>query len=342
MRYIIERTARAALTVWAAVTVAFLLLRLIPGSPLTNLRQRLRRQNPGWSEEQLTREVERRQETLVVNPEDPVHTQYFDYMASVLTGDLGQSLQRTGTSVGELLVEHVPFTVFVMVTATFLVFAIAITWGALMAYYEGGIFDSISSGGAILASSVPFYVLAFVLIIIFSFEFSLLPSKLKMPAGQSFTFAQPVQSLIGLTQHALLPIASVVLSQAGLWALTMRGNSIQILGEDYVRVARLRGLADRRIATRYVARNAILPVYTGFLTLIGFNLGASIVLEEVFEYRGMGWLMFRALIQWDDYSVAMGTFIIFTLALVLAVYVADLTYGFIDPRVKQGGASEAY
>jgi peptide/nickel transport system permease protein len=121
----------------------------------------------------------------------------------------------------------------------------------------------------------------------------------------------------------------------------MRGNSIRVLGEDYVRVARLRGLSDRRISTRYVARNAILPMYTGFLMLIGYNLGGSIILEQVFSYRGMGWYMFDAL-ENADYSLMMGTFMVYAVALVLAVFIADLTYSKVDPRVKTGDSSEAY
>jgi peptide/nickel transport system permease protein len=114
-----------------------------------------------------------------------------------------------------------------------------------------------------------------------------------------------------------------------------------VRGEDFVRVARLRGLSDRRIATRYVARNAILPMYTGFLTLIAFSIGGSIILEQVFSYPGVGREMFQAL-QNRDYPLMMGIFLVITIAVVLSVYIADLTYGMIDPRVSSGDSSEAY
>ena len=141
--------------------------------------------------------------------------------------------------------------------------------------------------------------------------------------------------------HAFLPIVSLVISGAGLQALAMRGSSIQVLGEDYVRVARLRGLPDRRISVWYVGRNAILPMYTGFLTLIGFNLGGSVILEQIFTYPGVGYYLFQGL-QNRDYPLMMGIFLVITTALVLSVFIADLSYGMIDPRVKSGDSSEAY
>jgi peptide/nickel transport system permease protein len=121
----------------------------------------------------------------------------------------------------------------------------------------------------------------------------------------------------------------------------MRGNSISVLGNDYLRVARMRGLSERRIATNYVAKNAILPMYTGLMISIGFMFGGSIILEEIFRYRGMGYYVFTS-IGSRDYPLMMGGFITITVAVVISIFIADLTYGKLDPRVRRGDEREAY
>lgn len=330
-RYYIERTARTVLTIWFVMTVTFGLIRLIPGGPIQMLRARLIRQ--GVDPSRINSIVESYKEDPT-----PIYVEYYEYVVALLQGNLGESFYYQ-EPVSAIIVDALPWTVFVMVTATILLFAIAILLGAMMAYREGTTLDTFLSGASILLSSIPFYVLAIGFVVVLSYQFGLFPARYRTSPGVDPGFT--VEFLTNAIYHAALPIASVVLTQAGLQALAMRGNSIQVLGEDFVRVARLRGLSDRRIATRYVGRNAILPMYTGFLTLIGFNIGGSIILEEVFTYPGIGYYMFQALVN-RDYSLMMGIFLIITTTLVLAVYVADLTYGLVDPRVQTGDHSESY
>jgi peptide/nickel transport system permease protein len=332
-RYYIQRTVRAILTVWLVVTLTFGMIRLLPGGPLTQLKGKLIRQGIPPSEVQGIIETYQN-----IRPNQPIYVQYFDYITSLMTGDLGESFKYT-ESVASIVGKALPWTLFVMVTSVTLIFAIAIVWGAIMAYNDGSTFDTLSSSVSILLSSVPFYVLAIALVVVFGYMLDWFPVRYKtspgVDPGLTLTF------VLDALHHAALPIASMVLTGAGLQVLAMRGNSIQVLGADYVRVARLRGLSDQRISTRYVARNAILPMWTGFLTLVGFYLGGSIILEEVFTYPGIGYYMFQAL-EARDYSLMMGIFLVITVALVLSVYIADLTYGMIDPRVQSGDSSEAY
>ncbi|WP_226010482.1 ABC transporter permease [Halomicrobium salinisoli] len=331
--YYIERIGRAVLTLWLVVTLTFGIIRLLPGGPLVQLRAQLIRQGVDPSE------IEGIIETYQnLRPNEPIYVQYVDYVSSLLVGDMGQSF-RYGKPVSAIVGDALPWTVFVMVTATLILFAIAIVWGAVMAYKEGSTLDTVSSAVSILFSTVPFYVFAIVLVVLLGYRAGLFPTANRTSPGAMDPYT--IEFVVDALHHAILPITSVVVTQAGLQALAMRGNSIQVLGEDYVRVARLRGLSDSRISVRYVARNAILPMYTGFLTLIGFNLGGSVILEEVFTYPGIGYYMFAAL-EARDYPLMMGVFLIITTALVLAVFVADLTYGKIDPRVETGDSSEAY
>lgn len=342
MRYYVERFARAVLTVWAALTITFAMIRLMPGGPISQIRARLTQQ--GMEPAAIDRTLEGYRARMNLNPDAPMHQQYIEYVLSMAQGDLGTALEYTNDqgdpqAISSLVAEFLPWSVFVMTVATFLIFAIAIVWGAFVAYKEGGYFDKVSSSVAILMGAIPFYVLAFILLIVLAYNNPVFPTGGKMTALTEPSLS--VDFVLDALHHATLPIASLVLVQTGLQMLAMRGNSIQVLGEDYVRVARLRGLSDRRISTRYVARNAILPMYTGFLTLIAFNLGGSVILEEVFRYRGIGWIMFDAL-EIRDYSVLMGVFLVLTIALVASVLIADLTYSMIDPRVKTGDSSEAY
>jgi peptide/nickel transport system permease protein len=138
----------------------------------------------------------------------------------------------------------------------------------------------------------------------------------------------------GVLHHAALPILSQVVITGGI-ALQMRGNSIRVLGEDYLRVARLRGLSDYLIATRYVGRNAVLPIYTGLMISIGAMFGGAVVLETIFKYRGMGYYLVRA-VQTRDFPLMMGAFTMIAVAVVIALLIADITYGQLDPRAGRG------
>jgi peptide/nickel transport system permease protein len=331
--YYLQRTVRAVLTVWVVVTLTFGMIRLLPGGPLTQLKAKLIKQ--GYPPSRVEALVQTYQN---IRPDQPLYVQYYDYITSLMMGDLGKSFKYP-RSVASIVGEALPWTIFIMVSATILIFAIAIVWGAIMAYKDGSRFDMVSSSISILFSSVPFYVLAIALVVVFGYKLQWFPVRYATSpmVEPSLTLTFVIDAL----HHAILPIASMVLTGAGLQVLAMRGNSIQVLGADYVRVARLRGLSDQRISVRYVARNAILPMYTGFLTLIGFYLGGSVILEQVFSYPGIGYYMFKAL-EARDYSLMMGIFLVITTALVLSVYIADLTYGMIDPRIKSGDTSEAY
>ena len=332
--YYVKRTLQAIVTIWAVITFTFALIRLLPGGPLTRLRSQLIRQGVSPSRIEALMETYSR-----VNPDEPIYIQYIDWFGSLLQGDMGRSTSKP-RDVAAIIGDALPWTLFISVVSVSLIFALAITWGAIMAYYEGSNFDLISSSGSIVLSAIPFYILGMLLVIFLAYEFEIFPPRFRSDPNLE---AAPMSiAFIGdVLMHAALPILSMVIANVGLQALAMRGNSISVLGKDYVEVARLRGLSDRRISVTYVARNAILPMYTGFLTLIGFFLGGTVILEEIFTYRGLGFYMYSAL-ESRDYPLMMGAFMVITIALVLSVYIADLTYGLVDPRIQSGDSSEAY
>lgn len=335
MRYLPRRIGQAVFTVWAVITITFGLIRLLPGGPMAALRAQLMRRGSSLS----TAEINARVEALTnIDPNQPLYVQYGDYVLSVLSGDLGQSVWY-GKPVAEIILNALPWTVFIMATGLFLMFLIGVTLGAFMAYREGSTFDVGTSGLALVLNSIPYYVVGLLLLTFLAYRWGLFPTggRYASRLEPSFTIA-----FIGsVFYHSVLPIASLVITGFGGWALNMRGNSVRVLGEDYLRVARLRGLPERRIALRYVGRNAVLPMYTNLMVAIGFVFGGAIILEIIFVYPGIGYYLINAIGR-SDYPLMMGCFLVITIAVVIGVFIADMTYGLIDPRAKGGDSNEAY
>ena len=335
--YHMERVAQALFTVFAVISFSFALIRLMPGGPAEFLRAQLvRTQQGAVSEAQLNSLV-----AVYVNitPDEPMAVQYVNYISSILQGDLGKSIWY-GEPVAGIILGALPWTVFIMSISLLLTFGLGITLGSIMAYSEGSRFDVVGSSISTFLNSIPFYVVAILMVYILGYVVGIFPTG----GRYNYDAVNPGLNLAffgSVLYHAIMPIGSMVVTGFGGWALSMRGNSIQVLGEDYLRVARLRGLPSRQIALRYVGRNAVLPMYTGLMISIGFVLGGSVILEQIFEYQGMGYYLFQA-IESRDYPLLMGGFLVITIAVVIAILIADLTYGLIDPRAARGESHESF
>ncbi|MFC4986442.1 ABC transporter permease [Saliphagus infecundisoli] len=322
MNWKIRRLGQAVFTVWAVVTISFAMVRLMPGNPVDYFITIV---GPDLADPSQAYELA--ELYLNINPEEPLPVAYVDYMTSTLQGDLGQSMIYN-EPVTEVLAGAIPWTLFVMSWAIFLSFAVGISLGAIMAYWEGSKVDVGLTAYATILTSIPFYVLALVMLIYLSYRWSVFPvggrAAAELEPGFHWVYIKSV------VHHAILPVLSMFVA-SGAASLSMRGNSIRVLGEDYLRVARLCGLSDTTIAVQYVGRNAILPMYTGLMISIGSMFGGAVVLEQIFQYRGMGWYLLNAVNQ-RDYPLMMGAFMMITIAVVIALLIADLTYGRIDPR----------
>lgn len=320
----IRRLGQAAFTVWAVISLSFVMVRMMPGNIMGAMITRMAQQ--GINPAQARELIELR---MTIDPDQPIPAAYVDYLLNTLQGNLGQSIYY-GEPVTQVLGKAMPWTLFVLSWAIFISFFIGITFGALMAYWEGSKFDIGLTSYAVVMGSIPFYVLAILLLIFLSYRLGWFPNGGRQPIG-----VEPGFNLVyisAIVHHAALPIISMLVA-SGVASLGMRGNSIRVLGEDYLRVARLRGLSDMTISTQYVARNAVLPMYTTLLISIGEMFGGSVVLEQVFQYRGLGWYMLSATHQ-RDYPLMMGGFLVITLAIVVALLIADMTYGYVDPRAR--------
>ncbi|GAB3670069.1 ABC transporter permease subunit [Halopiger thermotolerans] len=326
--WLIKRVGQSVLTVLVVFHLTFALVRLMPGNPFEAMVAQMLAENPN-NPQAARRLVE---VYMNINPDASIYEQYVNYMSSVLQGDLGYSMSQS-TSVNQILAEAVPWTIFYMSIAMVVTFTTSLCLGAIMAYYEGSRFDTAMTVFAVVESSTPYYVVALLMLFIFAYQLNWFPTGARYPGGADVGLN--AEFVVGALHHAALPILSMIVTGAAA-SLSMRGNSISVLGADHIRVARLRGLPPTRIALRYVMRNAILPLYTGLLLIMGFMIGGSIILEDIFQYHGMGWYMYEGVLN-RDYPLMVGGFMVICITVVTMMFIADLTYSRLDPRAKTGG-----
>jgi peptide/nickel transport system permease protein len=184
----------------------------------------------------------------------------------------------------------------------------------------------------VIVSAIPYFWIAMVLVLIFGLTLHWFPSQggyyvTTDTPGLNFTFFQDVLN------HAFLPAVSLIIATIGTWILTMRNTMITTLAEDYVRMARAKGLPNRRIMLDYAARNAILPNLTGFAMSLGFVVSGAILIEYVFNYPGVGFMLLQA-VSGEDYPLMQGLFLLITVAVLFAILVADILTALLDPRTR--------
>jgi peptide/nickel transport system permease protein len=215
-------------------------------------------------------------------------------------------------------------------------FAIGMGLGMFMAYRRDSWVDHLLTVFASIFSSVPDYLIGLILIVWLGIQWKLVPiaamrGSLSPNTTPGFTWTFFADAFF----HAALPIGTYFITTVGRWMLSMKSSTISTLGEDYVTVAKARGLKDWRITTAYVGRNASLPLFTQLAISIGFVVGGSFLIETIFVYQGIG-ASLGAAISRRDYTVMQGIFLVITLSVVFANFFADLLYGWIDPRIKLG------
>lgn len=333
--WVVKRGFQALFTFFAVVNISFFLTKFMPGGPEDFIRARLLQQMDNPDPERVNELV---QIYVNVNPEEPILVQYWDYMSSVATGNLGQSIFYD-EPVGSILIEALPWTMLVMSIAIVLMFVIGVSLGTVMAFVERTNWDYGLTFVSLVLNSVPFYVVAILSLYWFAGLNEWFPEGGRY-AIDSVSVGFNLPFLQSALYHAALPVFSLVITGFGGYALSMRANSISVIGEDYLRVAQLRGLPSKRIMNRYVGRNAILPLYTGVVIQIGFLFGGAVILEQIFQYLGVGYYLFRG-INARDYPLMMGGFILISVGVVFAIMIADMTYGYLDPRLRQSNEEDA-
>lgn len=342
MSYYLKRVAQTILVFLSTITVTFGLYRLMPFGPVEQMKIQMKSKYLSRGETLSPAQIQQinsRVEALTnIRPDEPLWIQYLDYMQGILFHlDFGTSIVRQ-EPVFDILFAAMPWSVFISVYGLALGTTISLLLGAVMAYKEGSWFDKGLTVTTVITTTVPYYIIAILVLIIFAFQLRWLPTGGRMAPGTTPGLNLPF--IVGVVEHALLPVASSFIAGFG-GALAYRGNCIREMGKGYLRLAELRGLSEGRIAIRYVGRNALLPIYTSLMMGIASVFGSSIILEQIFNYRAMGFVTYHALLD-RDYPLIMGAFIFFSAVTLLGILIADLTYGIIDPRVKGGGERESF
>jgi peptide/nickel transport system permease protein len=317
------------LTLWAALTLNFFIPRMMPGSPLQALRDRTHnRLSPVALQEMLT--------SFGYRPDRNVLVQYLDYLKNMVTGHWGYSIgQALGTPVSSIVGQALPWTLGLVGVATIMAFLVGSLIGVVAGWRRGGTLDSVLPSVFVITSALPYFWVALLLILFFSvWSQGLLPSDFNydnsIEPGWTGEFAGSVLT------HAILPAATILITSIGGWILTMRNNMITTLAEDYVRMARAKGLSNQRIMYHYAARNAMLPNLSGFAMSLGFVISGAILVEYVFNYPGLGYLLYNA-VQNNDYPLMQVLFMLFTVAVLVAVLICDFAIAWLDPRARAKG-----
>jgi peptide/nickel transport system permease protein len=329
VKYLLRRLGFFVLTLWAALTLNFFIPRMMPGSPLNALRVRTHNKlSPAALQQMLT--------AYGFKPNQNWFVQYLDYLGNMFTGHWGISVGATlGTPVSKLIGQALPWTLGLVGVATILAFALGSLIGIVAAWRRGGKVDSILPSVFVVTSALPYFWVGLLLILVLSlWTGGLLPSDFNYDSSLQPSFTLP---FIGsVLRHAILPAGTILIASIGGWILTMRNNMITTLAEDYVRMGRAKGLSNRQIMYGYAARNALLPNLSGFAMSLGFVISGSILVEYVFNYPGLGYLLYNA-VQNTDYPLMQALFMLFTVAVLLAVLACDFATAWLDPRARAKG-----
>ena len=303
-----------------AVTLNFLLPRFMPGNPLALIA--------GVDVGLLT--PEQRQQIIASSGLDqPLIVQYFDYWGDLFRLDFGFSFRQSRPII-DMIAERLPWTLLITGASLAVSAVIGIVLGAASAWRRGRPSDVGTLSFMIALESLPSFWLGMLLVSIFAVQLGWLPSFGAItPAGR----LDGMDAVLDVVSHAILPVVTLsVLSVPGIY-LTMRYSMLSVLGEDFIRTARAKGASERRVLFRHVARNALAPVVTVLALRLGYAFGGTVVIETVFSYPGLGRLVFES-VSGRDYPVMQATFLVFTVAVLLANLLADLLYPLLDPRTR--------
>jgi peptide/nickel transport system permease protein len=257
--------------------------------------------------------------------------QYLHYWRRMLVLDFGPSLSAFPTPVSVLIGRALPWTIGLLVTCTLISWSLGNFLGGLSGYYRDNRVLGALGVVAMAFHPVPYYIIAFILLLIFGFLWPVLP--ISGGAGQNIDQGITLEFVSSVASHSILPALSIVLVGVGGWFLGMRALVSNIVTEDYVTYAELAGVSRRRILISYVMRNALVPQVTGLAMSLGGIFTGAIIVEQVFGYPGLGRLLVGAVYS-ADYSLVLGVTAISIFAVAGAVFLIDILYPLFDPRMQ--------
>jgi peptide/nickel transport system permease protein len=324
MAFLLRRLGFYLAAFIAAATINFFLPRVMPGDPIQIMF--------AGAGSDLSLENLNALKLTFGFIDAPLWDQYLAYLKSVFTGDLGRSIRFFPLPVADLLGRALIWTVGLVGIATLFSFTIGTLLGVMAAWRRGTLLDTIVSLTAIFSSSVPAVVVSLITLFAFGYTLGWFPNG--YAADPMLDPAWSWGYITSVLYHGTLPMLTMVVVLTGGFAVTMRNNMINLLGEDYIVMGRAKGLSDRGVMLWYAARNALLPTVSALAIALGAVLGGSLVTEVVFNYPGMGNTLYQAILA-RDYPVIQGVLLIMTAAMLAANFIVDLSYVLLDPRLKR-------
>lgn len=323
MRVLGRRLFFYLVTAWAAITLNFILPRLMPGNPAQGLIERFNgRLSPG---------AVHAIEILFGQPHTSLLSQYLTYWGNMLTLNWGTSYAFYPSPVSQVIKQSIFWTLALIGLCTIISFVIGTLLGMFVGWRRGGWRDALVPVTTFL-SSLPYFWFALMAILVFAVTLGWFPTSggygIGVEIGPTWAF------ISSASYYGFLPALTVVVASVGGWLLGMRNMMITTLNEDYVLLAEAKGLSRLRVMFTYAGRNAVLPSVAGFAMSLGFVVGGAIVTEIVFNYPGIGTVLFQAA-KGQDYPLLEAIFLTITIAVLLANLFADLAYIALDPRTRE-------
>ncbi len=309
----------ACITILIVLVFNYILFRVIPGDPLAMMMR-----NPKATPEMI--EGIR----ALYGLDQPWYAQFYIYFKNMLSGDLGMSFLFKADVTGVIGGRILP-TLLLVGLAEIIAIFFGILIGIIAAWKRGSKIDVATLGFTLVTYSMPTFWLGMVLVVVFSVGLHLFPTSGMITPGKSFAGTMAMLSDLG--RHLVLPMLTLSLGLVGEYALTMRNTLIDVLSEDYIITAKAKGFSNSYILRRHAVPNAMLPMITIIAINIGFIVAGTIQVETIFSWPGLGSLMYEAL-KARDYPLLQGVFLLVTVCVVIANVLADITYSYIDPRVR--------
>jgi peptide/nickel transport system permease protein len=324
MRFLVRRLGFLLVALWAALTLNFFIPRLMPGNPAEAMMARFRGHvNPSA--------LSALEAAFGIGKHQSLISAYFQYLGNTLHGNLGISISYFPIPVSTMIMRALPWSLGLVGLSTVIGFLVGTGVGAISAWRRGGKLDAVLPPTFIVISAFPYFWVGLLAIWLFAVTLNWLP----ILGGYNETAVEMWSwSFVGdVLTHAILPAFTIVITSIGGWILTMRNNMITVVAEDYVKMARAKGLKPQRILWQYAGRNAMLPSLTGFAMSLGFVISGAILVEYVFNYPGLGFMLLQA-VQNEDYPLMQALFLLITVAVLLAIFVSDIVTAVLDPRTR--------
>jgi peptide/nickel transport system permease protein len=320
MKFILRRLAFYLVTLWIAVTLNFLIPRLLPGNPVEIIMGKMRGDVSPGTFRALKAALGFTNQNLL--------GQYLTYLWNLVHLNFGLSYSYFPTPVLTIIRQDLPWTLFLFGMATAIAFVLGTTLGIISAWRRGSVLDSTLPPIMLFLSSFPYFWMALLLLYVFGITLGWFPN------AHAYTVLNLSWPVVGtVLYHSVLPAVTIVIASTGGWLLGMRNVMVSILAEDYITLAQAKGLSDKRVMLMYAARNAIIPSITGFAMSLGFVVGGVVLVETVYSYPGVGFDLVNAAGN-DDFPLLQALLLCIVVAVLVANFIADIAYVRLDPRVR--------